>query len=81
MQGFKSVVPRDRLSGLILRALEEAPIAALLGARQVGKTTLPRSAVRRPPRPGELADARTRRGGRPGGDPPTGGEDGRVRFE
>ena len=33
-------IPRPRLQGAIQRGLSEAPVVALLGARQVGKTTL-----------------------------------------
>ncbi len=38
-------IPRPRLEGAIRRGLSEAPVVALLGARQVGKTTLAEQVV------------------------------------
>lgn len=42
------MVPRDRLAGRVALSLEEAPAVVLLGARQVGKTTLARRVAQLP---------------------------------
>jgi len=42
MQQSSLIVPRPALLESIRRALNEAPVVVLLGARQTGKTTLAR---------------------------------------
>jgi hypothetical protein len=39
---MQQIIPRPRLVKQILRCLKESPVTALLGARQIGKTTLAR---------------------------------------
>ena len=43
---MQQIIPRDRLLATIRTQLAEAPSVALLGARQVGKTTLARQIAR-----------------------------------
>ncbi len=49
-------IPRTALLHATTRALSEAPVAALLGARQVGKTTLARHIAANRPEPTVLFD-------------------------
>ena len=50
------MIPRQRQQGTIRRLLARNPVVAILGARQVGKTTLARTFVRQDRRPSTIFD-------------------------
>lgn len=59
LQSIPALIPRARLLQTIQRALEDVPVVALLGPRQVGKTTLARQIVTRWNEPVTLFDLAT----------------------
>ena len=54
------MIPRERHLAAVLRLLRQFPIVAILGARQVGKTTLALEILKRAKPPGERFDLRIR---------------------
>ena len=59
LQSIPALIPRVRLLQTIQRVLEDVSVVALLGLRQVGKTTLARQIVTRPNEPVTLFDLAT----------------------